>query len=487
MSTTNFENGTLIEAPWMNDVDQFVYGNLDTITYYVATTGSDSNAGTQAAPFATLQKAFDVITAIGFLNGTRKIKVAAGTYNTASNRTARLGPDNEDDTNPNTDTYQRDGIVSTNWITIEGPDVGYLPASNPWPTPTAIFDGGGAVISGLIFENRINILIKNIKMQNYAGSAAIRGDGTYLRTENVHGYNNTVDILNYRGLLEVRGGILDGATQAAIKSFFNNEHQIGNQNAGAVGQGPWIKNAVFGLHAQEGATGHSDFVTYENCTTGILATVNARVNYNGSEFKRCGVAVRAGQAWVQGTISDFHDGTADANTENIWLYEHGIAGPRDDYANGGLASNYAVGPTTLTGSTISTALLSKTLTRGLWAPTVGSIRKPQHIEFVAYGTQSGTAGTKQFKLRLGGTLLVSITNDASDTGNWVCRGNVTFTASNVQAAYISYDTHLSTQRVNCGTAAVDMKASNQSLQFEVQLSNAGDSVELLHAHFKTWG
>jgi len=41
----------------------FAAKNVFATEYYVATTGSDSNAGTQAAPFATLQKAAGTVAA----------------------------------------------------------------------------------------------------------------------------------------------------------------------------------------------------------------------------------------------------------------------------------------------------------------------------------------------------------------------------------------------------------------------------------------
>jgi hypothetical protein len=58
-----------------------IYRLQSFLTYYVATTGSDSNPGTLAAPWLTLQHAVDVIQNGYFLNGySVTINVAAGTY-----------------------------------------------------------------------------------------------------------------------------------------------------------------------------------------------------------------------------------------------------------------------------------------------------------------------------------------------------------------------------------------------------------------------
>ena len=60
-----------------------------TINYYVATTGSDTNAGTQAAPFRTIQKAASVVkpgTTVHVAPGTYAEAITATVSGTASNR-----------------------------------------------------------------------------------------------------------------------------------------------------------------------------------------------------------------------------------------------------------------------------------------------------------------------------------------------------------------------------------------------------------------
>ncbi|HEY3255894.1 MAG TPA: hypothetical protein VGJ91_18175, partial [Polyangiaceae bacterium] len=53
--------------------------------YYVATTGSDANAGTLAAPFATLQKGADVAVAGD------TVYIRGGTYSITTPKTAGAG------------------------------------------------------------------------------------------------------------------------------------------------------------------------------------------------------------------------------------------------------------------------------------------------------------------------------------------------------------------------------------------------------------
>src|SRR5690606_26102066 len=65
--------------------------------------------------------------------------------------------------------------------------------------------------------------------------------------------------------------------------------------------------------------GHSDYVEYEDNSIAILCTVNARVNANGSSFKRNEVAISSrfgGVVYVPSNVQ-LHTGTADANTDNF--------------------------------------------------------------------------------------------------------------------------------------------------------------------------
>lgn len=454
---------------------------------YVSPTGNDSNNGLSVStPFATLQAAANVLMSLGTVGATRRIVLAAGTYSSAAARTARFGPANESETaDPDSDPYTTGGINTVNYITIEGPDVGYDPQDDPDPVPTAIMEGGGAAAVGIQIEGPIKVLVKSIKFQNYDGSSSsggIVGDGALIRCENVHGDGNYYDISGSRGRLEVKGGILANASGAAIRSIFNNKHEIGNQQAGATGQGPFINGAAIGVYAQEGATGHADYCSFTSCTDGIFATVNSRVNYTGSSFTSCTRGVRALQAYVFASSATFT-----SCGENKVIQMHGIDAPRDNYGNGGLATDYLNSTNTLTGTTTSTAILSKTLAAGDFAPNVTSIRKPQHIEGEAFGSQSGTAGTKQHKLRLGSTVLAVITNASSDAGDWHVRWSIYFLDSNVQSGYITYNTHLSSARVNVDTGTEDLAAAGGTLTYEQQLGNSADTVTTIGGHMKTWG
>lgn len=502
MVDQDFVSGTVISSAWLNGINDAVkdmYGTTE-FNLYVSVTGSDSNDGlTVSTPFATIQKAFDTLTAIGVVGGTRIINIAAGTYNTVSNIRGVLGPGNETESgDPDVDPYQTDGVVSVNYIIIKGPDVGYDPTTNPWPTPTAIFDGGGTTSTCFLLEGRaLKVLVKDIKFKNFNGSTstmALSMDSGSLRTENVHTEACGIGISCVKGVLEVRGGDMYGTVGkvgTGVRSLFKNYHSIGDQSAAGSMRGPRIRYMSAGILAQEGATGHSDSVAYEDCTDAIRVTVNSRVNYSYSDFKRCTRAVRCDfNSVVFGyDDSEFNDGTADANDEKIVISTGGRSVNRDTYGISPLATDFLIAPVTHTGTLASIAIFSKTLGAGEFAPVLYTTRKPQMIKFVAWGSQSGTAGTKQYKVRMGSTILASITNSATDAGDWRVSGEVIFSGYNTQMACIIYWPHASTSvtRTNNDTGTDDMRAASKTLSFEVQLNNVADTIIVEGVYFEVWG
>lgn len=460
-------------------------GNENSI--YVSSSGDDANDGLATTqPLATTQAAFDVLTIRGFVDGTWRIKHAAGTYS-GSAKSARLGNANDSPTLPDVDYYKNNGVVTKNYVIIEGPDVGYDPLANPTPVPTAIFDGGSSAAIGIQLAGQVRVLFKNLKFINYSGStssAGISGVGAWIRTENVHGNANAYDMISYQGRLEVKGGTLSNATQAAIRSQFLNKHEIGEQAAGGVpGQGPFITDAAIGLQIQEGATGHSDAVNYTNCTNGIYLAVNARCNYTGSVFTNCSIGVRSLQGYSFALSATFT-----GCTENKVHQMYAVDGIRDQYSNSGLACNYLNDINVHTGHTTNEIVLTKTLAAGDWGPVISGVRKPQHFEFEFFGTSSGTAGTKQHKIRLGFTVIGSITLAAATVGDWRVRGSLYFMATGTQRGFIELITHLGASTlVDCDSIFFNTKDLSWDVTYEQQLTNAADTITTLGGHIKSWG
>lgn len=462
---------------------------------YVATTGSDANDGSIGAPFATLQKALDTLMALGTIGGARQINVAAGTYSSASARTSRIGPANMSRSTAGGEAYNSDGVQSANWIYIVGPAVGYDPTTAPYEVPAVVFDGGGMAGYGVQIEGPIQVLLRDIKFTGYNGSAssyAVSCDGGRLRCENVH-TNDCNGLSGSRGaVLEVQGGILYGdvgTSYVGIRALGNTSFSIGPES-GPGGEGPLIQFMNQGLLAQEQSRGHCDYTEFEDCTDAIRLIAASRVNCTGASFKRNTRAIRASESsCVFGTDSSaFNDGTADANTEKVVLLTGATDINRDGRAQSGrMSDTLGTTATTITGTTASQDVLTKTLVRGFWAPNVNSLRPVQVIKCVAFGTTSGTADAKQFKLRLGATTIASITNDATDTGSWRVEAIIVFTDSNAQRANLTWFGHLESVRSNTGTATEDNNAAGLDLKFQVQLASAADTCVVQHAHFEVWG
>ena len=257
-------------------------------------------------------------------------------------------------------------------------------------------------------------------------------------------------------------------------------------------RGPRLRYLTTGFLAQEGSTGHSDSVLYEDCLAGITATVNARVNYSYSNFKRCDRAIRAeNNAVIFGypTAEFNYFPSPDSNVESISVQSGAVDMDRDPNPNNCRATDYLNAPVTVTGSTGNIDLLTKTLKLGLFAPTVSSIRKPQHIEGKAFGTiNATTAGNVQFKFRIGVTTSAGITLPAGQVAaDFVIDFSIVFTAYNRQYLSMRMSVHNRAALADVAAETLNLATTEWDLVFQCQLANPADSVTFKHVHFKTVG
>jgi parallel beta-helix repeat protein len=133
--------------------------SVSSVSYYVATTGNDTNAGTLAAPFRTIQKGLNVATAAG-----TTVYVRAGTYN------ERLVWTNSGALN--------DDIVLSNYNS----EVVYLDGST-----------ASAQDAMIIVSSKSNITIKGINIRNnyraFAKGIHVFGSGSGISIENCKIFN----------------------------------------------------------------------------------------------------------------------------------------------------------------------------------------------------------------------------------------------------------------------------------------------------------
>lgn len=455
-----------------------------TNTLYVRASGGSSlsDALSNAEGIPSVQAAFNILENYWPLDGKWVIEVGAGTY-TGTAAVSRLGPPNSNST--------ADGMFMRNAITIKGPDVGYDATSNPTPTPTAIFDAAGAAAVGIQLERGIKARLMDVKFVNYTGSAssvgAVIDNGSWLQAVNVHADNcfEGLGAINH-SLLDVKGGTLNNCTRG-IRSLFSSKHEIGNQTAGAAGQGPFITNCTTGFLAQECSTGHADYCTFTSNGTAIDIQVNARVNSTGSDFKLNTVAIRAGSGsnvFPLGVV--WNTGTANANTENIRIQDAGSIAAQN--SNFWRAIGRQTTTATVTGIATNSVVWTGTLAADLYTSVPGPTYLGKAIRVTAGGSISGTAGTKNVQLRLGGNLLGGIVFDAANNGSFFFEGIVYLTGSAAQKTVCRSQTGIGvgTEAAYATTTFNTASSTDLSLTLTTSLS-AADTINFEVVDFEVQG
>ena len=459
-------------------------GQANTL-YVLATGGSNTNdALSNAQGVANLQTAFNILKNYWPLDGKWVIELAAGTY-TSTAAYARIGPPNSDET--------IDGMFMRNAITIKGPDVGYDATTNPTPTPTAILNAGGAAMVGIQLERGIKALVRDIKFVNYNGSSSSAGmsadNNSWLRCVNIHADTCTYGISAYNhSLLDVKGGTFNACT-VGIMTLFNCKQEIGNQNAGAAGQGPFITNCTYaGFLVQEGSTGHSDFVSYQGNNVGVNVQVNSRVNLNGSDFKLNNIAV-----FVEGGSNVFpsgvswNTGTANANTENIRITD--ASSVTGQHSNSWRSLERQTTTETVTGIATNIVVWTGTLAANLYTSIPSSTYRGKGLKVTAGGTISGVAGTKSINLRIGGAaLLGGVLFDAANQGSFFFEGIVYLTGSNTQKTICRGQTGIGNgTEATYSTSSINTASSTDlSLRLTTSLS-AADTIVFELVDFEVQG
>lgn len=283
---------------------------VKTLTYYVATNGSDNNDGRTAdRPRRTVQNIInetrDEFTGLGV---EVVINLAAGTYT-----------ENVRFTEPS-DVRRK--------YRIRGPIV-------PHPqVPTAVFSRGlGGGPSGIVaYDPNLDLTLESIKFHGYNSNSSAGGlviSNAKVSTVNVHAESCYWGIISLNGDLDVKGGIFEGngwvhnSTQnagAGIRSLMLNRHSIGQPGAGATtANGPIFRNNYYGMLAQESAVGHVDYSVFEDNEYGLIVQVNSRANATGSVFRRntIGVMVANGSNVLLSAADAFPTDPANANHVNV--------------------------------------------------------------------------------------------------------------------------------------------------------------------------
>ncbi len=399
---------------------KWIGGNELTI-YVDASAGDDLNDGFESeAPKATLQSAIDRLEVFGpYLNGQFSIELAAGTYARGH--------------------FPEDGLPSENPIIIRGPDVGGHPN-----VPTAIIsEGADAAVELIKFRNGTNLRLKDIKFVGAEGTTssagAMGGDQCRLFTENVHAEDCYwgVGVTN-RSNLDVKGGIFtrcgnllgSPSSGAGTRTLFLSRHALGTQNAGTLALGPEFHNCVKACFAQEGSTGHADYLTIHDCLRGLEANINSRFNYTGTQFRRNFVDVFNNNSYVFASSVDYGTG-ADESNLRVVANNYGATGVVNyftdhDPGNGiGARTYHSEYVDTLYNTASNNVFHTTTLAGGMWRNETLSPTTSRSIKFRVVGNCSGTTGTKRINMRMG-TALAQVNFSAGSEGGFVVDGEIYF-------------------------------------------------------------
>lgn len=443
---------------YVSAVEPSVHGlPLAARTYYVSTSGSDSAAGTSAAPFATIQKAVDVIQSDpSILSAT--IELAAGTYNEAVTFSSGF----------------------TALVDINGPTKGHP------NVPTAIVDGTGITTSKAFSINEGNFVrITDVKVTGFSGGQAFNNNRGRLTLTNCHTDNCSRGIISQHGALTtVSGGDYDGnsiADSIGWNSLYNSTHV--HQPSDLTGAALFHDWAT-GLQMQEGCQGHLDYIKIHDCTTVGLASRRGTgaMNLKEAQIYRNAIGISVDGPWFNNNV-DFGSG-ANANTVNV----RDSNAPEWDFRTNDFVSRTKRVQTQTTVSLTHTGDTNATL---LWTPFAGRdwmVSEAGHVIAIHMGGNfSALSGTATLALRSwdGSTedALTSVVVPASST-EFALDAHIMFTAATAQRCVMNLNTDQGQDR-GYGVGAHDYTNSSFQIRLYVTLSNSGDTFELDMGYVET--
>lgn len=460
-----FPRGTIASAasiPNLHDVQKFGYGSItrgtdvfyitptsaQTNRLYVSASGSNTNDGLSAAqPMQTLQRAFDVLASYGpSLPGAWEIILAAGTYTGGA-----TFPEN---------------VRGQNRVLIRGPLV------NHPNVPTAIIDGGGSQSFAINFNGGNKVTLSNLLLRNCTTYGMVSQDLCDITTVNVHvsSISGGDGLKMQQGRLRVQGGIIQTCGAYGINVISGTTITIGD-GAVSLATGPQIKNCTQGgILAQENTTGHSDYVTIDNCAVGLDIVGSSRVHAASSSIinnATAGVRCRASSHW-------FNNGsTLTGNAANELLY--GFSQEIGSSGSAVTAQRVTSDTTQVSHTGITAETTLKTYSPGVRS---GSFVWPgRSLRVAVTGQFTGASGTKTLRVKVGGNLIHGLATASGVAGFFRYEG----TLRAVDASNQTYDAQLiaggSAVVADGGSRAIAMAGgSDQAITVTGQLSAAGDSI-----------
>lgn len=418
---------------------------------YVSATGSTANDGLTSAQPTTLAQAMTILGSYGpTLSGTWRIVLAAGTYGGLIDFP--------------------EGLRGDFAVVIEGPTV------NHPNVPTAILDGTSSQAYGLnLGGGAQRVTVSNIRFINFTAYGVVGQDLADLTTVNVHGSGITsaadaAAIKLQQGRLRVQGGIISGCRYGVI-AIGGTVFTIGDGATNLATGTQFSGCTEAGVLAQDGATGHTDFCTMDNCVVGVDGATNAKVNIIGCDIKNnttAGVRASSGaQVLVDGAT--VYTGNAinevvrskggEINRQVTWV----------DVSR----SNVDTSVATHTGTTPTNI---RTFVNAI---TAGSFTWPgRSLTLEATGgiANSGAPGTKTLTLRIGTTDVVSAVIPAAGFGGFRVRARLQAVDATNQRATIEVSVNGQPDLVTVANATINM-ASAYDVHLRCTLAVALDQIQ----------
>lgn len=358
------------------------------------------------------------------------------------------------------------------------------------PVPTAIIDGTTANRTvGILGEDRQNVRIKNIKVQNFdgPGDSGVRfSDHSTVVLENVHCdncYNGwfMLDFVSYSAI----GGLVNGG-EHGIQELF---HVVRNmKTVDSLDKGTLVRGATYGIFAKEHCTGHFDHVTLDGNTYGVFFSRSCTANATSARItnNNYGAVLRHGSFLVP-LRTDWGLGVDDANTVS-WLVDHSSAftvnenSVEDKFAAQGerQIGYYApASPTAHTGTTAETSLFELGKIKAGAFTMAGT-----YLRGIICGIKTGTAGTAVVRLQVGTGNAVGVTLPANAGTFRVDAILASLGPSSQRAHAIGVSTGGVVASTGTRTFVLE-SGSNKTVSVECALADSADSVTIYTAWLYT--
>lgn len=431
----------------------------DTNTLFIAPSGSDGNDGlSDTTPFATCGVASTILNRYGpVLKGTWKLQHLAGNYTGHSFTFPSF-------------------LQGEERIQVCGPSVGI---GNP---ATAIYDGGTTLSFGMNFLGGNNILLQDIKFQNYRDFGWVAQDLNDIFALNVQAQ----DILGGRGLayhfqegrLRVYGGSADNCGVAGGSMISQVTLSMSSLDNTAA-NGYKVTNCPTNLALQENVTGHVDYSTLTGGVNGMDLVINTRINSTGcivtGQTNAC-VLGRLNGLWLDNASNTLTPGVGGSRTK--FYFSSGEINKVNTVVQE-FRSIFDSTVVTHTGTTTATQVKNyPNLIRANSFDWPG-----RKVRIVIKGNFAGGASTKTLLCYIGGNLMHGLTTIVSSTGMFRYEGELNAVdATNQTYSAFMLDTTIQNAPVSPCKGDVGVRAYSLNtgaalgVSVNATLGNAADSV-----------